>query len=105
MILPQQVERRRHPRYPFQSDVEMQWGFEKLSALITDISLGGMFIATNNPLWVGASFTAQVLLGEPLALHCVVRRVLPGKGMGVLFVDLPEDTRKRLEDLLKMVAE
>jgi len=100
-----QVERRRFQRYPFQSDVEMQWGFETLSALITDVSVGGMFIATNNPLWVGASFTARVVLGEPLNLNCVVRRVLPGRGMGVLFVDLPEETRARLENLIKMVAE
>jgi len=100
-----QVERRRFPRYPFQSDVEMQWGFETLSALITDISVGGMFIATNNPLWVGASFTAKVVLGEPFSLNCVVRRVLPGRGMGVLFVDVPEETRARIENLIKMVAE
>lgn len=100
-----QAERRRHPRFPFQSDVELQWGFEVLPALITDVSLGGMFIATNNPLWVGATFTAKVLLGEPLNLNCVVRRVLPGKGMGVLFADVPEETRQRLENLVKMVAE
>jgi hypothetical protein len=99
------VERRKHPRYPFQSDVEVQWGFEVLAALITDISAGGMFIATNNPLWVGATFTARLLLGEPMNIHCVVRRVLPGKGMGVLFQDLDDATKKRLEDLVKMVSE
>lgn len=100
-----QVERRRYPRFPFQSDVEVQWGSEAIPALMTDISMGGMFLATHNPLWVGASFTARIPLGEPLVLHCVVRRVLPGKGMGVLFVDLPDDMRARLEKLIKMVAE
>ena len=100
-----QPERRKFTRYPIQFDVELQWGFEVLPALITDISAGGMFIATNNPLWVGASFTARVALGEPLELHCVVRRVLPGKGMGVLFVDVAEETRKRLEALIKTVSE
>lgn len=100
-----QPERRRHPRYPFQSDVELQWGFEVLPALITDVSLGGMFIATHNPLWVGATFTAKIVLGEPLDLQCVVRRVLPGKGMGVLFTDISDETRKRLEDLLRLVSE
>ena len=100
-----QPERRRFPRYPFQSDVELQWGFETLPALITDVSVGGMFIATNNPLWVGASFTARMVLAEPLALNCVVRRVLPGKGMGVLFVDLNDEARARLESLVKTVSE
>jgi hypothetical protein len=88
-----------------QFDVELQWGFEVLPALITDVSLGGMFIATNNPLWVGATFTAKVLLGEPLNLHCVVRRVLPGKGMGVLFADVDDGTRQRLEKLIQMVSQ
>ncbi len=100
-----QTERRRFPRYPFQSDVEVQWGAEALPALVTDISMGGMFIATNNPLWVGAAFTARVALGEPLILNCVVRRVLPGKGMGVLFVDLADEARARLEKLVQMVSE
>ncbi len=100
-----QVERRRHPRYPFQSDVEIHWGSDSLPALLTDVSLGGMFIATSNPLWVGATFTVKIALGEPLNLNCVVRRVLPGKGMGVLFVDLEEAGRKRLEDLIRMVSE
>ena len=100
-----QPERRRFPRYPFQSDVQIQWGFETLSALVTDVSLGGMFIATNNPLWVGASFTARIQLGEPLPLNCVVRRVLPGKGMGVLFVDVPDAVRAQLESLIKTVSE
>lgn len=100
-----QPERRKFPRYPIQFDVELQWGFEVLPALITDISLAGMFIATNNPLWVGASFTARVALAEPLELHCVVRRVLPGKGMGVLFVDVAEESRKRLDALIKTVSE
>ena len=100
-----QPERRKHTRYPIQFDVELQWGFEVLPALITDVSTGGMFIATNNPLWVGASFTAKIALGEPLELHCVVRRVLPGKGMGVLFVDVTEAARSRLEGLIKTVSE
>ena len=100
-----QTDRRKFPRFPIQFDVELQWGFEVLPALITDVSAGGMFIATSNPLWVGASFTARVALAEPLELHCVVRRVLPGKGMGVLFVDVADATRQRLEGLIKTVSE
>ena len=98
-------ERRKHPRYPFQADVELQWGFETLPALATDISLGGMFIATNNPLWLGASFTAKLMLGDPINLNCTVRRVLPGKGMGVLFVDVTDQQQAGLADLIKKIAE
>jgi len=98
-------ERRKHARYPLQAEVVLQWGSESLSALATDIGMGGMFIATNNPLWVGASFTAQLVLGEPISLHCTVRRVLPGKGMGVLFVDVTDDQQARLADLMQKIAE
>ena len=98
-------ERRKHPRYPLQADVELQWGFETLPALATDISLGGMFIATNNPLWLGASFTARLVLGEPLSLNCTVRRVLPGKGMGVLFVEITDEQRTQLIALIEKIAE
>lgn len=98
-------ERRRYPRYPFQADIEIQWGEESLPALGTDISLGGMFLATNNPLWLGASFSARILLGEPMQVNCTVRRVLPGKGMGVLFVDVTDDLRARLAELIKKIAE
>jgi hypothetical protein len=98
-------ERRKHPRYPFQADVEVQWGFETLPALATDISEGGMFIATTNPLWVGASFTARLQLGTPITLNCTVRRVLPGKGMGVLFVEVAPEQQKQLAELIQKIAE
>lgn len=99
------AERRKHPRYPLQADVELQWGFESLPALATDISMGGMFIATNNPLWIGASFTARLLLGEPLTLNCTVRRVLPGKGMGVLFTEVSAEQQARLAELIQKISE
>ncbi len=98
-------ERRKFPRYPFQADVEVQWGFETLPALATDISQGGMFIATTNPLWVGASFTARLQLGSPVTLNCTVRRVLPGKGMGVLFVDVTPEQQAQLAELIQKISE
>lgn len=97
-------ERRRSPRYPFQTDIEVQWGFETLSALMTDISTVGMFIATSNPLWVGAAFTARILLAEPITIDCTVRRVLPGKGMGVWFEKMDDEARARLAKLIETIA-
>lgn len=99
------VERRRFPRFPFQIDVEIEWGFEVLPALVTDVSMSGMFIATPNPLWVGAAFKARLLMAEPLTLDCTVRRVLPGKGMGVVISDLSEEARSRLQALVSSLAE
>lgn len=98
-------ERRKHPRYPLQVEVELQWGSESLPGLVTDVSAGGMFVATPNPLWIGAGFAARLLLGEPLTMHCTVRRVLPGKGMGVLFVELSAGQQARLAELIQKISE
>ncbi len=98
-------ERRKHPRYGVQLDAKIDLGSEVCPVLVTDVSMEGMFLVTDSPLLVGASFTARVLLDPPLVLHCVVRRVLPGRGMGVQFDRMPDTTRARLEKLLARLAE
>jgi hypothetical protein len=93
-------ERRKYPRYGVQFDAKIESGTEASPALITDISMDGMFLVTDTPLWVGASVTVRVLLHPPLVVDCVVRRVLPGRGMGVQFHRMLDTTRARLERLI-----
>ncbi len=97
-------ERRRSPRYNCAAGLEIGWGSETLRASVLDICATGMFIETENPLWMRAEFSARVLLPEPLDVNCVVRRVHPGKGMGVEFTELPEGSRQVLDDLLWKLA-
>ena len=97
-------ERRKDPRHGFQIDALVEWDSQTLRTLLTDISLGGMFLATNKPLWVGTTFSVQLLLGEPLRVNCVVRRVVPGRGMGVMFVNLTDEARARLEKLVEKLG-
>lgn len=98
------VERRRSPRFPCIADLEIGWGSEVLRASTRDICSTGMFIETANPLWVRAEFSARVLLPEPVDVNCVVRRVHPGKGMGVEFTEVPETSREALGRLLWKLA-
>ena len=98
------TERRKTPRYGFQADVEIEWGSDHPRAMITDLGLGGMFIATEEPLWVGAKFSARLLLQEPLQVNCAVRRVVPSRGMGVAFEDLAAESKARLETLVNWLA-
>jgi hypothetical protein len=63
-----------------------------------------MFIATSDPLWVGAEFAVRLLLEEPLHLYCVVRQVVPGRGMGLEFLDLTDPLRAKLERLFETLA-
>jgi PilZ domain len=95
------LERRWAPRYAFRADLEIEWGSAVLRANTRDISASGMFIESEEPLWVGAGFTAQLGLERPLKVDCFVKRVEPGKGMGVS-VNLPEvSQQRRYQELIR----
>ncbi|HKM67762.1 MAG TPA: PilZ domain-containing protein [Candidatus Acidoferrum sp.] len=87
---PRRPDRRRAPRYPYQASLEIEWGSARLRARTRDISAGGMFIESEDILWVGAGFRARLVTDQPMWLECSVKRVEPGLGMGVT-VALPED--------------
>src|SRR5271166_6166950 len=89
-LAPRRPDRRRAPRYPYQASLEIEWGSARLRARTRDISAGGMFIESEDILWVGAGFRARLVTERPLWLECYVKRVEPGLGMGVT-VALPDD--------------
>ena len=64
------------------------------------MSQEGMMLRMPQPLWVGAAFKGRMALATPLVVDCVVRRVVPGQGMGVEFVGVPPASRDRLMALL-----
>ncbi len=88
--LARQTERRHAPRFGCDTRLEMEWGSALLHGRIRDVSSSGMFIEVSDPLWVGAGFRARLFLEEPVQVDCFVRRVEPGRGMGVS-VELPEN--------------
>src|SRR5690242_6847282 len=90
---PRRPDRRRAPRYPYQASLEIEWGSARLKARTRDISVGGMFIESEDVLWVGAGFRAQLVTDHPVWLECSVKRVEPGLGMGVT-IAVPEDQTK-----------
>jgi hypothetical protein len=94
------LERRWAPRYSFRADLEIEWGSAVLRASTRDVSSNGMFIESDDPLWVGAGFTAQLSLEHPVKVDCFVKRVEPGRGMGVAVTLREEQHEKRYQDLL-----
>src|SRR2546430_16287017 len=80
---PRRLERRWAQRYDFRATLDIEWGSAVLRASTRDVSSNGMFIESVDPLWVGAGFTAQLTLDPPLRVNCFVKRVEPGRGMGV----------------------
>jgi hypothetical protein len=95
---------RRSPRYPFRARLAVEWGSAVLGAEVCDLSREGMFLRIAQPLWVGATFSARMALEEPIEVDCVVRRVVPGHGMGVEFLQVPETTHSRLVSLLEELS-
>jgi hypothetical protein len=97
-------ERRRSERYPFRALLEVEWGSARLQGEVQDISIQGLFLEVPDPLWVGARFSARLILEEPVKLDCVVCRVVPGRGMGVLFEVPDQESRTRLAALFEKLV-
>jgi hypothetical protein len=64
-----------------------------------------MFIEAVDPLWVGAGFTAQLNLHQPVKLDCFVKRIEPGLGMGVSVAVPESESHKLFHDLLSSLSD
>jgi len=98
------LERRWAPRYSFRADLEIEWGSAVLRASTRDISSNGMFIEAVDPLWIGAGFTARLNLSRPLLMDCSVKRIEPGRGMGVSVSLSENESQKLYQDLLSSLS-
>jgi hypothetical protein len=98
------LERRWAPRYSFRADLEIEWGSAVLRASTRDISANGMFIEAVDPLWIGAGFTARLNLQQPLRVDCSVKRIEPGRGMGVSVALAESESQKAYQDLLSSLS-
>lgn len=68
------------------------------SGTIRDLSSGGVFIEDSVPLAEGTVFGFDLRLGEDLVpVRGVVRRSIPGFGMGVQFQKLSGESRNKVE--------
>ena len=92
--------RRRYKRVETRQGVSVYWGCEKLedTARVRDLSLGGLFVATQEALAVGAMLRLDFLVQEgAIRAAGTVRHAEPGRGMGLKF------TAVRGEDLQHLV--
>jgi hypothetical protein len=98
------LERRWAPRYSFRAELEIEWGSATLRGSTRDISSNGMFIESADPLWVGAGFTARLALNQPVKMDCCVKRVEPGRGMGVVVTVSEQQHQQSYQDLLSSLS-
>jgi hypothetical protein len=99
------IDRRRAPRYVYQACLEIEWGSARLKARTRDISVGGMFIESEDILWVGAGFRARLVTERPMWLECSVKRVEPGTGMGVTVAHPEDQSIQHYQELLAKLAQ
>jgi len=97
-------ERRWAPRYSFRANLEIEWGSATLRASTRDISSNGMFIESADPLWIGAGFTAHLVLDRPVKVNCSVKRIEPGHGMGVSVTVSESQHEQHYQDLLASLS-
>lgn len=97
------LDRREEHRSTFFAEVEYEWSGDKMRARILNLSLGGMLMETRAPLPAMAQFVATLHLAEGPAMEtvCVVKRLVPGVGMGVEFVDLKPSDHIRLRRIVE----
>lgn len=98
------TERRWATRFSFRANLEIEWGSAVLRGSTRDVSANGMFIEAADTLWVGAGFTVRLDLGHPVELHCSVKRVEPGYGMGVTVSAAQAENQQCFRDLLSSLS-
>jgi len=95
-----QIERRESARYDFSGDIEIEWNSKKIRGCTKNISRSGMFVELPDGPELGSVFSAKLALQTPLQIECRVRRVVPGRGVGVSIVVVGKEEQARYEALL-----
>ncbi len=106
------VEKRVYPRKTLRTKVvfEDETGEGFIYFYSTDVSLGGIFLESDIPLKLGTHVFLSFTLKDgkpPIRVTARVVRVereeratLPVIGMGVQFVDLPDDAKRAIQDFV-----
>ena len=73
---------------------------------IADLSLNGLFIEATEPPEVGTAIDLfWEAPGKEMRARAIVRRSIPGRGMGVEFTEMGAEDMTRLLNLLRAAAE
>lgn len=104
------VERRRQPRVPIRRVVPQVTLPVATTVQLLDISETGVLLSSAQPLDVGRRAQLRLRVGaEPVTVMIEVRRVAPAPSaghnapyrMGAEFVNLDEDSRRKIEGFLR----
>jgi PilZ domain len=97
---------RRHPRVKSSKGLFVAWetGSRRAVSRLETLSLGGVFIHTSEPPPVGSALNILIdMQNGDVRARAVVRRVAPGKGMGIEFISMTPEDRARLNKQLQQI--
>jgi hypothetical protein len=102
-----EIEKRQHRRAKLLTQVQCAaLGREDL-LLTRDVSVGGMFLTTNDPFPTNSEVTLSFRLrggDPPISSRGKVMYSMRDMGMGIAFVDLSEASRQALQKFVDEVA-
>lgn len=96
-------ERRQNPRVSLETEVWLgQDGvFARTTDRMTNLSLGGAFIETQSGSQIDEIYSLRFALkSDYITSTVVVRNVKQGVGMGVAFLDISPEGKRKLESFL-----
>jgi len=100
-------KQRKYPRYKAPKWMRVGWksAVERGVSCAEVVGMGGLFLETSNPLPSGTviELLFDLKTGEVRA-RAIVRDSVPGKGMGVQFMQMQPADRARLNQLLAQYA-
>jgi hypothetical protein len=97
---------RRHQRVKSPKGLFVAWetGSRRAVSRLETLSLGGVFIHTSEPPPVGSTLNILIdMQNGDVRARAVVRRVAPGKGMGIEFISMTPEDRARLNKQLQQI--
>ena len=93
-------ERRKNKRIPFIADIIID-GVMKTTSV--EISEGGLYVSTMQPFNENTEIDVTIpFKGEMSALKAQVLYSHPGIGIGVKFIDLNDEQRRKLKELIEL---
>jgi hypothetical protein len=97
-------DNRRDARIPVAQGIWVAWtdGGPRIVSKVRDLSAGGVFVSTRDPVPVGTAINMLFSLPEgEIRVQGIVRFSADGRGFGVEFTKMGSSDRARLLDLLR----
>ena len=93
---------RKHKRFLYREDMLIDG---TKSCTSTDISEGGVFVSAIQYFEQGDLIEVSIpLKGEKITVKAEVKYCQPGIGLGIMFVDLNDEQKARIRELIESIA-